>query len=133
MAKLLIAAIAAATLGSAAQAATPVQDKAWVEKMSFAVNDALSQSTEAVPKVGVVYVPMSVDARGRVQVAAPLQSCGCPDLDHVAVETLRGMGTAPRPPADMVGQRFLVKVVFKAPQTHGDLNQARFTQCGGAA
>ncbi|HEY2660524.1 MAG TPA: hypothetical protein VGI79_12445 [Caulobacteraceae bacterium] len=129
MNKLLIAALMTATLGSTAQAATTPQDQAWIGKMASAVNDTLSQSTESVPKVGVVYVPMTVDAKGHAQVAAPPQSCGCPDLDQAAVDALNSMGTAPRPPADLAGKPFMVKVVFKAPQTHGDLSQA-YGRCG---
>ncbi len=129
MSKLLIAALMTAALGSTAEAATTPQDRAWIDRMSFAVDEALSQSTEAVPKVGVVYVPMTVDAQGHAQVAAPPQSCGCPDLDQAAVDALNGIGQAPRPPADLVGRRFMVKVVFKAPQTHGDLSQA-YGRCG---
>ncbi|QUD87396.1 energy transducer TonB [Phenylobacterium montanum] len=123
MTKLLIAALAAATLGSTAQAAPLTADQAWVDKLSFAVNDALSQSDEAPTKVGVVYVPMTVDAAGHAQVSAPAQSCGCPDLDKAAIDALNSI-RAPRPPADLAGQRVMVKVQFKADPTYRDLAHA---------
>ncbi len=127
MTKLLIAALMASALGSSAQAATS-PDQTWIDKMSFAVNDALSQSNEAPNKIGVVYVPLTVDAQGHAHAMAPAQSCGCPDLDQAAVDALNAM-QAPRPPADLAGKRILVRVVFKAEPTHGDLSR-EITPCG---
>ncbi len=121
MTKLLLSALIAATLGSTAQAA-PSPDQVWLDRMSFAVNDALSQSDEAPAKAGVVYVPVTVDAQGRAQATAPAQSCGCPDLDQAAVDALSAM-RAPRPPADLAGKRILVRVEFKGEPTHGDLSR----------
>ncbi len=127
MTKLLIAALMASALGSRAQATTSA-DQAWIDKMSVAVNDALSLSNEAPNKVGVVYVPLTVDARGHAQAMAPAQSCGCPDLDRAAIDALNAM-RAPRPPADLAGKRILVRAVFKAEPTLGDLSREA-TPCG---
>jgi len=127
MTKLLLSALVAAALGSSAQAAQS-PDAAWLDKLSFAVNDALAQSDEAATKAGVVYVPVTVDAQGHAQATAPAQSCGCPDLDQAAVNALNAMN-APRPPADMAGKRVLVRVEFKGEPTHGDLSRA-LSRCG---
>lgn len=132
MTNLLTAALIAASLASSAHAGVTAQDKAWIEKMNFAVDDALSQSSEAPSKVGVVYVPITVDAKGLVTVSNAPQSCGCPDLDRAALDAVGAMGPVARPPADLVGQRILVKAVFKAAPAHGDLSRAQVTACGGA-
>lgn len=130
MSKLMIAGVLAATLGASAQAAPISADRAWIDRMTFAVNDALSQSPETTPAVGVVYVPVTVAADGAAKVEPPVQSCGCPELDQAAFDALKGMNHAPRPPADLAGKRIVVRAVFAAAPTHGDLSQAAYRHCG---
>ena len=129
MAKFLIAALLAATLGSSAQAAVTPQDQAWIDKMTFAVNDALAGAPETSPMIGVASVPVTVDAKGHLRLAETGSGRSCPGLSRDAIEALNLMGKAPRPPADLVGQPITVQVRFEPAPSFGHLNPAAASAC----